>query len=201
MGLDIAGRIDPVSGRRKGGIVGLSVPQASHVASMRRRLASGDPAEMSKVLDMARRDHRLDKAIHEAIKAGKPVNAGTINLMTARYSDRLLELRGTTIARTEGMGAFNQASIEAYRQAIDKGAVRESDLTKTWRSAGDRRTRDTHRLMHGQAVAFNASFQSPSGALLRYPHDENAPAAERVNCRCRMDITVDYLARFRNGRR
>jgi hypothetical protein len=201
VGLDIAGRINPATGRRTGGIVGLSAPQAGYVASMRQRLASGDPVEMGKVLDMTRRDRRLDKAIRTAIAAGRPVNARTIDLMTARYSDRLLELRATTIARTEGMKAFNVAAMEAYRQTIDRGAVQEADLTKIWRSAGDRRTRDTHRIMHGQETSFNGSFQSPSGVLLRYPHDENAPPSETVNCRCRMDITVDYLARFRRVKR
>jgi len=199
--LDIAGRIDPATGRRTGGIVGLSAPQAGYVASMRQRLVSGDPAELSKVLDMTRRDRRLDKYIRAAIASQTPINARTRDLMLSRYSDRLLELRATTIARTEGMAAFNQASVEAYRQAIGRGAVKANDLTKTWRSAGDRRTRDSHRIMHGQAVAFDALFQAPSGVLMKFPHDPDAPPSETVNCRCRMDITVDYLARFRRVKR
>lgn len=197
VGLDVAGRIDRATGRRAGGVIGLTVQQTDHVISMRDRLASGDPDEMRKVLAMTRRDKRFDRTITKAIEAGKPVAAADIDRMTARYSDRLLELRGTTIARTEGMAAFNEATMEAYRQAIDKGTVNEADLTKTWRAVGDGRTRHTHMAMNGQQVGFGAVFQSPSGALLRYPHDPDAPASEKVNCRCRMDITVDFLARFR----
>lgn len=195
--LDLAGRINRATGRREGGVIGLNVRQAEYAISMRDRLASGDPDEMRKVLAMGRRDKRFDRTITKAIEAGKPVSAEAIDRMTARYNDRLLELRGQTIARTEGMAAFNEAQMEAYRQAIDKGAVREADLTKTWRSVGDGRVRHTHIAMNGQQVGFGGSFQSPSGAVLRYPHDPDAPAAEKVNCRCRMDITIDFLARFR----
>lgn len=195
--LDLAGRINRATGRREGGVIGLTVQQAEHVISMRDRLASGDPEEMRKVFDMGRRDKRFDRTIAKAIEAEKPVPAEMIERMTARYSDRLLDLRGTTIARTEGMAAFNEATVEAYRQAIDKGAVREADLQKKWIAVGDGRTRHTHMAMNGQQVGFGGMFQSPSGATLRYPHDPDAPASEKVNCRCRMDITIDFLARFR----
>lgn len=195
--LDLAGRINRATGRREGGVIGLTAPQVEHVISMRERLSSGDPDEMRKVLDMGRRDKRFDRTIQKAIAAEKPVPAEMVTRMTGRYSDQLLDLRGITIARTEGMAAFNEAQMEAYRQAIDKGAVQESALTKTWRSAGDGRVRHTHIAMNGQAVGFSGFFQSPSGATLRYPHDPNAPVAERINCRCRMDITIDFLARFR----
>lgn len=195
--LDLAGRINRATGRREGGVIGLTVQQAQHVVTMRDRLSSGDPEEMSKVLGMGRRDRRFDPTIVKAIGDAKPLPSETVDRIVARYTDRLLDLRATTIARTEGMAAFNEAQMEAYRQAIDKGAVKASDLTKTWRSVGDGRVRHTHIAMNGQAVGFEASFQSPSGATLRYPHDPDAPPAERVNCRCRMDITIDFLARFR----
>lgn len=194
--LDLAGRINRATGRRSGGAIGLSVPQVEHVVSMRERLSSGDPSEMRKVLEMGRRDARFDRTIAKAIEAGVPVPAEAIDRMTARYSDRLLELRGRTIARTEGMAAFNAAAVEAYEQAIEKGAVNEADLEKTWR-ASMRNTRHTHVALNGQKVGFRAEFVSPSGARLKFPHDPDAPPAERVNCQCRMEITIDFLARFR----
>ena len=182
IGLDIAGRINRTTGRREGGAIGLSRPQAEYVVSMRDRLASGDPAEMRKVFDMTRRDKRFDRTIEKAIREEKPIPATQLDRITGRYADRLLELRGTTIATDQGMASFNEAQMEAYRQAIDKGTVKEADLEKTWRSVGDMRVRDTHVAMDGQKVGFMASFVSPSGATLRYPHDPDAPAEERVNC-------------------
>lgn len=197
VGLDIAGRINRATGRREGGVIGLTTAQARFAASARLELASGEPDQLRHYLTRSRRDRRFDRVVTTAIRDGKPIPNEQVERIVGRYSDRLLELRGTTIARTEGMAAVNEAQMEAYRQAIDKGAVREADLTKTWRAVGDSRTRHTHMAMNGQQVGFVGSFQSPSGSVLRYPHDPDAPAAEKVNCRCRMDITVDFLARFR----
>lgn len=196
VGLDLAGRMNKLTRRREGGVIGLNVPQAQHVISMRERLSSGDPDEMRKVFTMGRRDKRFDRTITRAIEAKKPVSAEDIDRLAARYSDRLLDLRGKTIAKTEGMAAFNAAAIEAYEQAIDKGAVNEADLEKTWR-ASMRNTRDTHIALNGTKVGFRADFVSPSAAVMKHPHDPDAPASERVNCECRMDITIDFLARFR----
>ncbi|WP_136686192.1 major capsid protein [Falsirhodobacter xinxiangensis] len=62
--LDLAGRVGKGQNQRSGGIIGLSEPQAGHVASMRARLLSGDPDEMRKVLEMTRRD--------KAVRPGHP---------------------------------------------------------------------------------------------------------------------------------
>lgn len=194
--LDLAGRIDRASGRRTGGVIGLSTPQAEYVTSMRERLASGDPDEMRKVLGMTRRDKRFDRTIIKAMEAGKPVTAEAVERMAARYADRLLELRGATIARTEAMTAFTEGQMEAYRQGIDKALIQESDLRKVWVAIPDNRVRDPHRALHRTDVGFNEMFTS-NGEQMRYPHDPNASAANRVNCRCRLDISVDFLARFR----
>lgn len=72
----------------------------------------------------------------------------------------------------------------------------EADLEKTW-LASMRNTRHIHVALNEEKVAFRAEFVSLSGARLKYPPDPDAPAAERVNCECRMDITIDFLARFR----
>lgn len=197
IGLDIAGRINRATGRREGGIIGLSEPQAQHVLSMRERLASGDADEMAKVFTMKRRNRRFDRTIQKAINEGRAVKAEDIDRMAARYSDRLLQLRAETIAQDQGMAAFNAAQIEAYEQAIDRGVVDAATLQKTWRTNLDGRERFSHRQMNKQTVGFREGFQSPSGAVLKHPHDPDAPAEERIRCHCRMDITIDFLARFR----
>ena len=197
IGLDIAGRINRATGRREGGVIGLSDPQAQHIISMRQRLLSGDPVEMAKVFTMMRRDRRFDRTIQKAINEGRAVALEDVDRMTARYSDRMLQLRAETIAQDQGMAAFNAAQIEAYEQAIERGLVDVSTLQKTWRTNLDGRERFTHREMNRQTVGFREGFQSPSGSVLKHPHDPDAPAEERIRCRCRMDITIDFLARFR----
>lgn len=193
--LDIVGRINRATGRREGGIVGLSGPQERHVASARRELLSGDPTQLANYLTRERRDRRFDAIVRRAIADEKPVAAADVSRITARYSDRLLELRGETIARTETIASVNAGQDEAMRQVIDTGRVRVDQITKTWIAASDPRTRDTHAAMNGQRVAFGAAFTSPSGAQLMYPGDQSlgAPASEIIQCRCTIRHAVSWL--------
>ncbi|MGO4449113.1 phage minor head protein [Phyllobacterium sp. TAF24] len=193
--LDIAGRLSRATGRREGGIVGLTSTQAKYVATARGELLSGDPEQLKHYLTRGRRDKRFDATVRKAISTGKPIPVETVDRMTTQqYANRLLLLRGETIARTETMGAFNESQMEAYRQLIDSGAVAESVVQRVWHTAGDSRVRDTHQGMNGQTVSFRTPFQSSNGPLLQYPGDPSAPASEIVNCRCRMSIKIDFLA-------
>ncbi len=193
--LDLSGRINRATGRREGGIIGLTNTQAKYVATARGELLSGDPEQLKHYLTRNRRDKRFDATVRKAISTGKPIPVETVDRMTIQqYANRLLLLRGETIARTETMGAFNESQMEAYRQLIDSGAVAESAIQRVWHTAGDSRVRDTHQGMNGQTVGFRTPFQSPNGPLLQYPGDPSAPASEIVNCRCRMSIKIDFLA-------
>lgn len=194
--LDVVGRLNRATGRREGGILGLTSTQTEYVASMRQRLLSGDPAEMRKVLSMTRRDKRFDKTILKAIAEGKPVPADMVARMTGRYSDSLLLLRGETIARTESMAALGQSQEDAFQQAIDKGTIRADQIEGTWHTAGDKRVRDSHEGMDGQKVGWKQPFRSPSGALLLHPGDTSLGAgpAEVCNCRCWRELKVNFFA-------
>lgn len=194
--LDIVGRIDPVRKRRVGGIVGLTSAQATFVAAARAELLSGDPAQLRSYLERQRRDSRFDRTVRTAID-GRPLTTAQVARMVARYADRLLELRGETIARTETMAALNQAAVEALTQAIEDGKLRSDVVSKVWHTAADFRVRHTHRGMSGQSVGLQAQFRSPSGVFLAYPGDPSAPAAEVVNCRCWMEPRIDFLAGIR----
>jgi hypothetical protein len=59
---------------------------------------------------------------------------------------------------------------------------------KVWNSVHDDRVRDTHQVLDGQGRALGESFDSPSGAKLRYPHDPLAPISEVANCRCFLTV-------------
>lgn len=193
--LDIVGRVSSQTGRREGGIVGLTPNQAQYVANARAELLSGDPETMEGYFARQLRDRRLDRIVRKAIAAGKPVSLADVDTIAARYADRLLRLRGETIARTEALQGFNQAREESIRQAINAGIVDEQQTIKIWRSASDARVRDTHASMNGQRVPLAAPFRSPSGALLKHPGDRSlgAGAGEIVNCRCVATYRVDYL--------
>lgn len=195
--LDIVGRLDRAAGMRTGGLLGLSGPQVAAVENARQRLATGTPEALREYLALNRRDRRFDKTVLAAIKDEKPIPADMQTRMLGRYADRLLQLRGETIARTETLTALNSSHTEAMQQAIDAGKVNVSAVTSVWHSAHDDRVRDTHRAMDRQTVAFGQPFRSPSGAVLRYPGDPQAPASEIVGCRCYLSHEIDFLAGLR----
>lgn len=189
--LSIVGRIDKATGKRAGGIVGLTSTQEEWARAAREELASGNPAQLRHYLTRTRRDKRFDRAVLKAIHSGESLPAETVGRAAVQYRNRLLQLRGETIGRAESLTALRAAKREAYLQAVDKGAISEADVTRKWRDAGDLRVRHTHALMDGQTVrGLHQPFVSPSGARLLYPGDPSAPAAERIGCRCEEEIMV-----------
>lgn len=181
--LDIVGRVG-VNGRRTGGIVGLTSQQTQYVGNARAELLSGDPGQMRAYLARTRRDKRFDGAVNKAIKQGRAVAAVDVDKMAGRYADRLLQLRGENIARTEALAAFSEAREEAFNQAVDIGLVKPDNVRKVWSSTGDGRTRESHREMDGQEVGLRDPFNSPTGAQLMHPGDTSmgAGAEDVINC-------------------
>ncbi|ALJ12636.1 structural protein [Sphingopyxis macrogoltabida] len=209
---DIAGRVNPLSGRREGGIIGLSDPQAGYVENMRRRLQSGDADEMMKVLGrfdkqgkwvpgsgMTLRDRRFDPAIKKAITAvaaGKPnpLSDDKISEMVAKYSDRLVARRAEDIARTETAQGVMSARAEAYQQALDKEGLPAEAVEKTWRHYGDpENARDTHEAIDGKTVTgINAPFFLPDGSVMLHSHDPAGGVKNNANCRCGTDFFLNF---------
>ena len=197
--LRIVGTIDRATGKRVGGIIGLTSGQEGYVRNARAELQSGDPARLQAYLGRARRDKRFDRTIQRAIREETPVPAATIGKALVAYERRLLQLRGETIGRVEAMSAIQAARHEAYRQAIESGQIAANAVTKVWRSAGDLRVRHTHRALNGESVRFREDFVSPSGARMRFPMDTalGAGADEIINCRCDCEYRIDFLANIR----
>lgn len=164
--LDLVGRIDKLTKRRTGGIVGLTSREAGAVQNYRAKLAA----------------------------EGRP--AAQVDRMVSRYSDKLLRVRGERIARTETISAMNAGRVEAMQQLIDSGEVSAQAVTKKWSATTDKRTRDSHAEMNGDEVNINEPFRSPTGALLMHPGDTSlgAGAEDVVNCRCYTALNVDFLA-------
>lgn len=188
--LDLVGRINATTRRREGGTIGLTASQEAWVRNYEAELAAGDPKALTRTL----RDKRFDRTVAKAIREGAPIPPETLAKMVAAYRNRALRYRGEAIGRTEAMAALHQAQDESFRQAIAAGQVDARDVRKVWHSAGDRRVRDTHRILNGESVGFTESFTSPSGARLRYPGDARAPAAEIIQCRCWCEYRIDFLA-------
>lgn len=195
--LQIVGRVDRATGKRVGGVLGLTAPQAQYVRTARAELASSDPADLRHYLTRERRDKRYDPAVRKAIREEAKLPAAIAQKAIIRYEARLLQLRGQTIGLNEALTALQAAKLESYRQAVATGTVSESAIKRTWRTAGDLRVRHTHTGMNGQVVhGLSRPFVSPSGARMMHPGDGSlgAPAAERVRCRCDQEFRIDFLA-------
>ena len=191
--LDVVGRVSRVTGKREGGIIGLTAPQAEYVASARQEIVSGD---LRAYLARERRDKRFDGAVRKALAEGRALDAALVDRIIGRYADRLLALRGEMLSRTETMMALGKSRDDAMRQAIASGKVDPMLVTKRWRSASDDRVRHSHRALNGDEVGFYGAFQSPSGASLRFPGDPDAPIRETSGCRCTLEYRVDYTAQL-----
>lgn len=188
--LDIAGRINRATGRREGGIIGLTSHQERYVRNARAELLSGDEAALRDYLGRKLRDRRFDRTVLAAIRDGKQIPADTVQRMVGRYSDSMLRLRGEVIARTESIAALNHSTQEAAQQAVESGAVAPEAMRKTWVATRDNRTRDSHAEINGQTVGMNERF---SNGLL-YPGDPAGGPSETANCRCTLQLTVDFFA-------
>ncbi|MFC3628210.1 hypothetical protein ACFOM8_01985 [Paracoccus angustae] len=196
--LDLAGRLNrgrnQEQNQRTGGIVGLSEPQQAYVASMRDRLLSGDPAEMRKVLDMTRRDKRYDAIVEKAIKDGKPLSQEDAARLTGRYADRLLALRGETIARTETGMAVMAARMDSFRQGLAKTGYPVEAVTRKWRhGGGGLEPRLLHIQMNNKTVqGMTTPFVLPDGTMMMHPLDPAGGAKHVANCTCNMEINIRY---------
>lgn len=191
--LQIVGRINRATGRREGGVLGLTSWQARYVTNARTELS--DPAAMGDYLKRGLRDKRFDRIVMQAMRDGKPLAKADIDRITARYSDRLLKYRGDVIARTEAIASTHAAQREAMQQLIDTGRVSASQVRKVWHSTGDGRTRDSHMMLHGETVRFDQPFISPAtGAMMMHPGDVSmgAHGEDVIQCRCWMETRIDY---------
>lgn len=197
--IDIIGRLERGSKTRVGGVLGLNTHLVSYLEAARQELESGDPSMMRNYLTRALRDKRYDSAVEIAIEKGKKLKTKLIQNALSEYSDGLLQFRARTIARTEAISAMNGGRHQAFAQMVKSGKIDERDITRKWRSGGDDRTRDTHRLMDDPSYnvkGLTEPFVSPSGARMMHPGDSTlgAPPEEIINCRCYEEIKVDHVA-------
>ncbi|WP_379069549.1 head morphogenesis protein [Mesorhizobium sp. UC22_110] len=192
--LQVAGRVNRVTGKREGGIVGLTAQQSQHVASARLELALADPDGIRNYLQRGRRDKRFDRSVLKAFKDGKPIPAETVDRIVTRYADGLLKLRADTIALNETFEALAVAKEIAFRQQIDKGRVQAQAVTKTWRRSPSEHPRLQHTAMHGQAVQFDQPFIAPDGTPIPYPYAPGVPARHKLGCKCFAGYKIDFVA-------
>lgn len=190
--LDIVGRIDPKTGKREGGVIGLGEREEAWSRSARRKLLALDET----YFDMGLRDKRFDGIVRKAIDTGKPLSTADVDKLVDRYRARALKLRGDTIGRTEAHEAMMYGEWLSNKQAVEAGNLREDAIQKVWDARNDDRTRHSHAEMDGQRVGINEPFVSPvTGAKFMFPGDRSlgAGGGEVIACRCRVRYDIDFL--------
>lgn len=195
--LDIVGRVG-ANGKRTGGVVGLTGPQTQWVNNMRTYLQEGN---YQKALRMSRRDKRFDRTILKAIREERPLTTSQISKMTARYSDRLLKLRGDTIGRTETAQAVEQARFDGLRVGMEKKGYPLHYAKKEWlHGGGGMQPRDQHVAISRTVVdGLYTPFVMADGTQMMHPLDPNAPAEQVINCTCTAVMGVDFVRLKRDG--
>lgn len=200
LALDLVGRKNRATGRREGGVIGLTDEQAGWARKAEADFRSGDPARMRKYLDRNTLGRQDRARIERAIASGGKMSAEDVRRTVASYRSNVLRYRGEVIARTEVLASLHEAQDEGLRQMVDQGKVRQQDIDETWDSAEDSATRTSHRALDGAQRGPDGAFTTITGARLRYPGDTSlgAPASEVVQCRCRLVVKVEFIAGLRD---
>lgn len=208
-----SGTVDPATGLRQGGLLGLTRQQMETSGRLREALRSGDVAKMREIIGMRAdgsidpkkgwqlRDKRFDRSIAKAIREETGVPSDIVSRAVGQYNARALDYRGRILSRHETMIALDKSRDDAFRQQINDGKLIAADITKTWRHTPRPTERWQHRQMAGQEVGFEEQFVAPDGTKLRYPRDPEAPAKHTLNCWCRAEYRLNYtdiaLRRYR----
>lgn len=192
--LDLVGRVSAQTGRREGGLIGLTSSQAQWVRSYREALESDNPLE---ALSRNLRDRRFDAAVRRAVRDETRLTSDQIGDMVDAYENRALKFRANAIARSETITALHEAQQQSFEQAVAEGAVNPDAVGWVWRATHDARTRDIHAVMDGQKVSLGEYFVDGDGNQLEYPGDPAAPPETTINCRCWREPKIDFLAGVR----
>jgi len=150
-------------------ILGLAPNQEAAVRNFRRMLEEGDAEALTRLL----RDRRFDGQIEKAF-AGDGLSEAQIDKMTAAYRQRFVAFHAETVARTASLDAQRLGQRLTWEDAVARGEVDGSRLTKRWSGVLDDRERPTHLAMEGETVPWDRP----------YSNGQDIPGDDEYNCRC-----------------
>jgi hypothetical protein len=173
---------NPLTAARKfKDVIGLTDYQQRVVENYRSALEKGS----RDVLDRVLRDQRFDSTVTRAIDTDSILSKPQIDRMVKRYTERMIDYRAKTIARTEAMRAVSKARHTSWHIAVRQLGHSHKKVVRTWITAGDDLVRDSHADMEDQQViGMDTPFESGDGNLLLYPGDWAAPVEDTIDCRC-----------------
>lgn len=185
----LVGVVNPRTGVREGGILGLDGPRAHRFQQVSQGMATPEGVQG---LVIKGRDGKLRlkyktnletrNRILAAYKKGEAVPAADRARVEKQFSNKLLKERAQTVAAHETFSAQAQGRREAYAQMIESGAV--ESVTKKWLHNTAKDPRHDHAALDGKSVDFNEAFVMADGTRMQMPHDPSAPPQHTLGCRC-----------------
>jgi SPP1 gp7 family putative phage head morphogenesis protein len=143
-------------------------------AAVRKAIESPiDKLAIADLSDSVKRKFRRDLATSIA-------QGDSIDKMASKFKNNLQTnaSSATRIARTETTRVMNEARLESFQKAADKGI----EMQKVWVATLDGRTRDRHQDLDGEKRDIDKPF---SNGLME-PGDYSGSVEDVVNCRCTM---------------
>ncbi len=192
--LDLVGRISKTTGKRTGGVLGLSSPQMEYYTNARAELATASPQSLRNYLSRQLRNRNYDAAVKRALATGQPISAAKAEAALKSYSNRLLKYRADVVAMHETKSAIEGSKLNGYKQAARRAGVKAK---KTWRHFGSENPRKQHEAMDGDTVDIDQDHILPDGTHMAHPHAVGAPINQTANCHCMEDYSLDFLSRVR----
>ena len=126
----------------------------------------------------------------------KRITAEMMQALAAGKS--LYEMKNVLQDVTDGAYGGTMGTVRALITAAECGGRQyiyriaekvDVSMRKTWRAIHDHRVRASHKNADGQSVPLDGLF-SVGGEELMYPGDPSGSAANVMNCRCGMEITI-----------
>ena len=150
------------------------------------------PINQEQVVKAIQLDSKLSGTLYEAMgvnvkdlkkRIASEVSRGISNGYSYRDMARNLNNamgiglnKSIRIARTEAHRVGQQSTMDAMKEAKDKGA----DVVKQWDSTLDAKTRPSHQRVDGEIRELDERFSNG----LMFPGDPHGSAGEVINCRC-----------------
>lgn len=163
-------------------VIGLTATQAVAVMNYETMLRGLNPNALGRSL----RDDAFDGTLRDAIAIGIAPQEATIQEMVSAYEANYLQYRAEMIAQTESVRAANLGLHEAYRQAVDRGALPDEAVKRYWQTALDELVCVICRSipdLNPEGASVSEDFFSDDG-----PQD-NPPI--HPNCRCSVEYVTD----------
>ena len=149
-------------------MIGLTKEQRAAVRNYRKALKTGDLNALKNAL----RDKRSDAKLVRTFLADKRITADEIDSLVDRYTQRWINFRAETIARTESIRSLSAGNRLAWNQIAESGFFAEGDLYRRWFVAPDERVCEWCApvpRMNKDGVELNGYFDTPKGDVMDPP--------------------------------